>query len=69
MTTSIMGDAPVATFGKENHLIFPCIGTERPSMAENYGLTGSPVFIVDMCSILRSDCRHAASFVEILKLK
>jgi hypothetical protein len=47
------------TFAKEEkHLRVPIICRERPSVAENDRLTGSPIFIIDLdvLSVLFSSC-------------
>ena len=45
--TAIVGDNTVAAMQEEQHLVIPVVRAERPTMAENYGL-----------SLYRSPCRR-----------
>src|SRR5262249_16375887 len=47
VTAAVVGDAAVAAFGQEEHLVFPCVGAQRPSVAEDHGLSLAPVFVID----------------------
>ena len=53
----VMGDDAIAVFKEEQHLRVPIIGRQRPTMAEDYGLTFAPVFVidVDVSSVFFSD--------------
>src|SRR5436309_7666582 len=58
VASSVMGDDAIAVFEEEQHLRVPVIGRQRPTMAEDDGLSFAPVLIidVDVGSVLRSDC-------------
>src|SRR5205809_411405 len=57
MSASVMRDDAIALFEEEQHLRVPVIGRQRPTVAENDGLSFAPVFIkdVDVSSIFFSD--------------
>src|SRR5437773_3407744 len=44
----VMGDDAIALFEEEEHLCVPIVRGKRPAMAEHYGLTVAPVFVVDV---------------------
>src|SRR5947208_263914 len=48
MASSVMGDNAIAVFEEEQHLCVPVIGRERPAVAEDDGLSFTPVFIIDV---------------------
>src|SRR5437016_11285147 len=57
VASSVMGDGPIAVFEEKQHLRVPVIGRQRPTMAEDDGLSFAPVFIkdVDVGSVLLTD--------------
>src|SRR5438477_4217459 len=57
VASSVMGDDAIALFEEEQHLRVPVIGRQRPTMAEDDGLSFAPIFIidVDVSSIFFSD--------------
>lgn len=56
----VVGDDAIAFAGEEEHLVFPVVRAQRPSVAEHDGLggLGSPVFVVDLGAIFRRDVGH-----------
>ena len=60
VTATVMGNAEISVRGQEEHLVLECVGTERPSMAEDDGLTRAPVIVVDLGTVLRRDRCHGA---------
>src|SRR5437762_2798212 len=48
VATAIMGNHAIALFEEEEHLRVPIVRGKRPAMAEHYGLTLAPVFVVDV---------------------
>src|SRR3712207_2430137 len=64
MATTVMGDAPVAVAGEEEHLVFPSISRERPAMAEDDRLAPPPVLVVDLRAVRRGDRVHCVSFLS-----
>ena len=58
MTSAVMGDATVAALGQKEHLVFKGIRRQRPSVTEDYGLSGSPILVVNLRSIFRCNSTH-----------
>ena len=48
-----MGDAAVAASGQKEHLVFEGVRAERPAMAEDDGLSGAPVLVIDLRAVFR----------------
>src|SRR6266446_3811266 len=48
VTSSIMGDDAITVFEEEEHLRVPVIGRQRPTVAENDGLSFAPISIIDV---------------------
>src|SRR3984957_11877891 len=46
--TAVMGDHPIAVMQEEQHLVIPVVRAERPTMAENYRLSFTPVLVVNL---------------------
>jgi len=65
VTATVGADAPVAVRRKEEHRVFPCIGRERPPVAENDGLAVSPVLVVNLRSVFRRNAGHGSSFLSV----
>ena len=63
MPPAVMGDAPVSVSGQEHHLVFPCVRVQRPAMAEDYGLSAAPVFVIDLRAVF--GCDHLMSIAPI----
>src|SRR5262245_4996743 len=63
MPAAVVSDAAIAVVGQEKHLVFPGIGTERPTVTEDNGLAAAPVFVVNRCPVFGCNCvGHGASF-------
>ena len=62
VATTVVGDDAIPMLQKEQHLRVPVIGRQGPPVAENYRLTGTPVFVEDVNSISPFHCRHVESF-------
>src|SRR6266567_490087 len=60
VASSVMGDDAIAVLEEEQHLRVPVIGRQRPTMAEDDGLTGAPVLVVDIDAVFGLDGRHGA---------
>lgn len=58
MTTTVVGDAAVAAGRQEEHLVLKSVCTQRPAVAKDYWLSGSPVIEIDLRTVLRLDCTH-----------
>src|SRR5262249_4977848 len=64
VAAAVVGDAAVAVLGQEYHLIFPRVGTQRPTVTEDDGLAGAPVLVVNGRSVFGCDrVRHDAPFL------
>src|SRR5260370_11770675 len=53
----------IATSSKEKHLAVPVIRGQRPTVRENDGLSGTPVLVVDLGSVLHCHGIHVVSFL------
>src|ERR1700692_4858581 len=58
MPAAIMGYNPIAMMQEEQHLVIPVVRAERPTMAENYRLSFTPVLVVDLCAIFGRNSGH-----------
>jgi hypothetical protein len=47
VATPVMGDAAISLRSQKDHLIFKCVGAERPTVAEDDGLPRAPVLVKD----------------------
>src|SRR6202040_1455149 len=56
--TAVMGDHPIAMMQEEQHLVIPVVRAERPTMAENYRLSVTPVLVVDLYTVFGRDSGH-----------
>src|SRR6185312_7041306 len=56
----VVGDDAVAVLEEEQHLRVPVIGRQRPAVAEDDGLTLSPVLVEDFDAVLGGDRAHRA---------
>src|SRR5713226_4283874 len=66
MAAPVVGYDAIAVLEEEQHLRVPIIGRQRPAVAEDDGLTFTPVFVVDLRAVIGSDCGHRiASFVTV----
>ena len=53
-----MGDDAKAAVEEEQHLRIPVVGRQRPTMAEDDGLSRTPVFIEYLCTVFGGDRGH-----------
>src|SRR6476659_10015164 len=58
MATAIVGNAAIAIRGKEVHLVLKGVRRQWPAVTEDNRLSGAPILIVNLCSILRCDSAH-----------
>ncbi len=56
----VMRDDAKTLLAEEQHLSVPVVRGKRPAVTEYDGLSGAPVFVVDLRSVFHSDCRHDA---------
>src|SRR5579862_9023153 len=61
VAAAIMGDYPIAAIQKEQHLVIPVVRAERPTMAENYRLSLTPVLVVNLYTVFGRDGGHKNS--------
>ena len=45
VASAVMGDDAEAVVQEEQHLRIPVVGRKRPAMAEDYGLTRTPILV------------------------
>src|SRR5687768_13556557 len=50
-----MGNAAIAVGSQKEHLRLPAIGCERPTVAEDNGLSFAPILVIDLCAIFHCD--------------
>src|SRR5207302_4184786 len=48
MPAPVMGNDAITVIQKEQHLRVPVIGRQRPTVAEDDGLSFAPIFIIDV---------------------
>ena len=58
VAAAVMGDAAVAALRQEEHLVLEGVGAQRPAVAEDDRLPGTPVLVVDLGTVLGSDHGH-----------
>ncbi len=56
MASPVVRDAPVSTSGQEHHLIFKCVGAQRPAVTEDNGLARPPILVVDLRPVFGRKC-------------
>ena len=61
MAAAVMRDAAVSAMRQKHHLVFPCIGAERPAVAEDHGLPVAPVLVINLRAVFRRDGGHKIS--------
>jgi hypothetical protein len=52
MAAAVVGDAAVTSFCQEEHLVFPRICAERPTVTEDHWLSLAPILVVDLRPVL-----------------
>src|SRR6202043_4123082 len=67
--TAIMGDHPIAVMQEKQHLVIPVVRAERPTMAENYRLSFTPVLVVDLCTVFGRDSSHESFLLSNMLFK
>src|SRR5438270_10747241 len=60
VAATVMRDAAVALRGQKEHLVLECVRAERPAMAEDHGLSSSPILEKDLRAVTRGDRAHVA---------
>src|ERR1035438_4622592 len=60
-----MGDAAESVGAQEHHLVFPCVCTQRPTMAEENGLASAPVFVIDLSTVLSGKFAHGGNSSKV----
>src|SRR5581483_8429174 len=58
MASPIVGDTTISACREENHLIFPCVRTKGPPVAENHRLSCTPILVINLCAVFRCDGWH-----------
>src|SRR5439155_228597 len=48
VAATVVRDAAVTARREEDHLVLPCVGRERPAVAEDDGLPRSPVLVIEL---------------------
>jgi hypothetical protein len=61
VAAAVVSDAAQAVGRQREHLRFPAVRVQRPSVAEHHGATGSPVLVEDAHAVVRGDRRHDAT--------
>src|SRR3974390_3645233 len=55
MAAPVVGNDTKAPLPEEEHLGVPVVGTQRPAVAENNGLTAAPVLVMNVCAVVSGD--------------
>src|SRR5213078_5410285 len=63
VTSSVMRDDAIPVVQEEQHLRVPVIGRQRPTMAEDDGLSATPILVVNLRSVFGCDCAHCFFFL------
>ena len=58
VTAAVMRDDAIPAIDKKHHLSVPIVGRQRPSVAENDGLSLAPIFVEDLRTVLSRDRTH-----------
>ena len=58
VAAAVMRDDPVALVQEEQHLVVPVVGAQRPAVVEDDGLTGAPVLVENLSTVLGRDHAH-----------
>src|SRR5579864_1298588 len=58
--TPVMGDDPITPLAEEQHLPVPVVRGEGPAMAENDRLSRTPVFVINLRTVFRTECGHSS---------
>src|SRR5450631_1866263 len=66
VAAAVMSNDAIAVIEKEQHLRIPIVGRQRPTMAEDDGLTFAPVLIVDLYPVAGCNCTHVIPSLLLL---
>ncbi len=58
MAAPVVGDGAKSVRSQKDHLVFPCVRVQRPSVTENYGLARAPVLVINACAVLGRNPGH-----------
>src|SRR5215475_7439988 len=58
MAAAVMGDDPKTAIEEEQHLRIPVVGRQRPTVAEDDGLSRTPVFVEYLGTVFGGDSGH-----------
>src|ERR1035438_4530613 len=58
MAAPVVRNRAIAVRTKKYHLVLKSIGVQRPAVTENYGLTRTPVFVIDFGSVCGRNRGH-----------
>ena|SRR5580700_8291271 len=58
MPAAVVRYHAIATLAEEQHLPVPVVSSQGPAVAENYGLSLSPILVLNLRSVFCRDCRH-----------
>src|SRR5665213_2175896 len=58
VAAAVVGDHAIALIQEEQHLVVPVVGGERPAVAEDHGLAGTPVLVKNLDAVLGGDGGH-----------
>jgi hypothetical protein len=53
-----MRNGAITMRGQKDHLIFPGIRAERPTMTEDHGLSRAPILVVDIAAVFGRNRGH-----------
>jgi hypothetical protein len=68
VASSVMGDHAVAVTEEKQHLRVPVIGRQRPTMAEDDGLSLAPILVVNLRSVFGCNRVHVPFFFLVIGL-
>ena len=66
VAAAVMGDDAIAVIEEEQHLRVPVIGRQRPTVAEDDGLTFAPVLVEDLNAVFGCNRAHVMSFLGLV---
>jgi hypothetical protein len=69
VTTAIMGNAAIAALSQKQHLIVPGIRAQGPPVAEDHGLSYTPILVINLGAVFGRNDRHRVTPDEVMNLK
>src|SRR2546426_12217164 len=63
MTAAVVCDTAVAVGAQKHHLVLPGVRAQRPSMAEDDGLSLAPVLVIDLRAVFGCDRRRGMFYL------